>query len=1058
MKNKAQLILASLLLSSAAMAQTTVKPMIMKTPNEYRIVSASGNGKWACGVYADYGDERYGFLWNLESGEIELLNPSNPSIAYSVSDDGLVVGQYTDNTYKKNGASVTLAGYWANHKWNRLEMPDVEVNYANAYAVSPDGHYVCGVVQNGNVYTGYVWKDGKIIRKLENHNDISMPYAVSPDGQLVAGWAQDENRSGCIWDADGKLTFLNPEYQSPWSSGRKFTHDGKKLLYFGGWEEDENGEYGANVIYDVATGERTKVYPAIGAANFDVLDLSDTGVLMCENNDRGLIIKDNVATYADDYLTSVGIDLAEEHVFKAPETDYFQVSRASTISADGNIMGFQYYNDDMDADGNYSVSMQSMIVKFNQPTTGLCPAGVKAEQLSGLASVLVAWKPNVAAEGITGYNVYRDGTKVNSSLLTGEEYVDNGVAYGNHKYAVTAVYSGAESAKSDEATVAVAEKKLSAPVGLFAQQHGYNSAYLEWNNPETNFGSITYFDGDNANIETFGMSFTGMSYETAIRYDATRLSAYKGQQITSVGFYPMSEQEGWKVNFYTHDAAGKLQTLYSQPVTQTLNYGVRNVVTLATPLDVPTTGDLLVAVEATVKTAEQAINALDYGKGIEGYTDLVRLTTEDDFYSFGALNQSLNYLYEAIWAIDATVAPNGSDLTKDDVKTYNVYADGSKVGTTDTPSYLFPSLADGTHTVGVSAVYANGTESDVNTTSITVSADESQLASVDNVIVNMAENSTTAVNATWTAPVASDKVNVQYCMGAASNHAVNAPESNNYCLMASAVYPSKTFRGRDGYIIKAARFYPLADAEFTVSLYKDGQLVDETPVNNYTLKCWNEVELENPVVVNSKSTYQLVVDCYDVTPNSAPLALDDNASVTGYSDLYSIDGESWNPLSSTAVFNNWMIGLRIEDPKAEAIPVAGYDVRIDGVKKNTEMLTSPTFTYDFGKADDVKHTINVDTYYTINPTSVKGGTMKFYISTTDIADNVIARIEVRQGNNELTVEGDGVSSVELVSAAGATVAKAGGNTVSLDGIAAGAYVVKAVVNGATVTRKIVIAK
>ena len=70
---KIQTLLASLLVSGAAMAQTpTMKPIVMKTPNEFYILAASGNGKWACGTYSDYSNEQYGFLWNLETGEIEL--------------------------------------------------------------------------------------------------------------------------------------------------------------------------------------------------------------------------------------------------------------------------------------------------------------------------------------------------------------------------------------------------------------------------------------------------------------------------------------------------------------------------------------------------------------------------------------------------------------------------------------------------------------------------------------------------------------------------------------------------------------------------------------------------------------------------------------------------------------------------------------------------------------------------------------------------------------------------------------------------------------------------
>ena len=184
---KIQTLLASLLVSSAAMAQTpTMKPIVMKTPNEFQILAASGNGKWACGVYSDYSNVQYGFLWNLETGEIEMLDPSKPSVAWSVSDDGLVVGQYEDTSYKSNGAAVELAGYWANGKWNRFEMPSDEVSGAGAASISPDGHYVTGHVEESGIYTGYIWKDGKIAKELINTN-CSMPYAIAPDGQSAAG-------------------------------------------------------------------------------------------------------------------------------------------------------------------------------------------------------------------------------------------------------------------------------------------------------------------------------------------------------------------------------------------------------------------------------------------------------------------------------------------------------------------------------------------------------------------------------------------------------------------------------------------------------------------------------------------------------------------------------------------------------------------------------------------------------------------------------------------------------------------------------------------------------
>lgn len=727
------MLLASLLLSGAAFAQTS--PLVMVTPSDYNIMAASPNGKWACGMYFDSGNEAYGFRWNLESGEIDLLNPSSPSQAYSVSNDGVVVGLYTDNGYKKNGASTQLAGYWQNNRWNRLEMPSDAMSSSGASGISPDGHYITGNVYVGGKYLGYVWKDGKIYRQLKENNGIAIPYAISPDGEYTTGWVMNKNRQACFWGPDGNFTTLSDQ-QSPFCVGKKFSPDGKKLLYFGGWQTEEEAGgagkvRGAWALYDMETGKKSAILPA-------------------GDND---------------------------------DLDFFDIS------------------------GN--------------------------------------------------------------------------------------------------------------------------------------------FNPDNVNLETFGLSFDGESYETAIAFDAVTLSAYKGQKLTSVGFYPMEAQGGWTNNLYTRSTDGKLQKFYTQPVTQRLNYGERNVVKLDTPQNQPS-GELLVSVEVKVTEASQRITALDFGRAVKGSSDLLRLTTEPDFYSMGNLMEESNYLYAASWAIDAIVAPEGADLAKDNVTGYNIYVDGNKVGSSATKNFTVPSLDKGDHALGVSAVYANGSESEPAVAQLAVVPDDSQLQAVKGVAV--APVSASAVKADWAAPVDRDVVQVQYCTGSASTQGVTAPADNNYNIMVGALYPSKTFRGRIGYAIKKARFYPLTDATYTVDVYKNDELISETEVDDYTIGKWNEVELTKPIIIENGSTYRLAIDCYDVTP------------------------------------------------KEPAIAVAGID------------------------------------------------------------ENTVGLIEMRQGENELTVTDEGVTSVELVSAAGAVVAKAEGNTVSLNGLTAGVYVVKAVVAGETVTRKIMITK
>ena len=113
---------------------------------------------------------------------------------------------------------------------------------------------------------------------------------------------------------------------------------------------------------------------------------------------------------------------------------------------------------------------------------------------------------------------------------------------------------------------------------------------------------------------------------------------------------------------------------------------------------------MLIAIEVAVTTPAAEITGVDYGHSNKGYTDLVRLTTEDDFYSIGELMESGGYLYPATWAIDATVAPENADLSKDVVDHFNVYVDGTVVGSAKTANYTIPKLAEGAHTIGVSSV------------------------------------------------------------------------------------------------------------------------------------------------------------------------------------------------------------------------------------------------------------------------------------------------------------------------------------------------------------------
>jgi len=86
-------------------------------------------------------------------------------------------------------------------------------------------------------------------------------------------------------------------------------------------------------------------------------------------------------------------------------------------------------------------------------TIGLTPPN-NLQYTVGGTSVHLTWEVP-APKALLGYNVYRDGTKINTSYVTNLYYDDIGVAIGFYEYYVTAVYTEGESAASNYVTVNV---------------------------------------------------------------------------------------------------------------------------------------------------------------------------------------------------------------------------------------------------------------------------------------------------------------------------------------------------------------------------------------------------------------------------------------------------------------------------------------------------------------------------------------------------------------------------------------------------------------------------
>lgn len=1057
--HKFAVLLAAMAFPSV-LAWAGAEPIVLVAPPDYQVLAISPNGKWATGIFSDYSYAQRGFLWNLESNTFELLSTSEESNGWSVADDGTVCGSFTDHTTSEIGAGTMMPGYYRDGEWHSVEVPQgftgPSDNYHGAgqgYAITPDGTTMTGALYIEGQYTPAVWHEGQLVQLLDISNDGMQggaPYCISPDGTLVGGWAYRYNRSNAIWNlVNNTRAFISSE-ESPWASVNRFSPDGKKAIYGGGWDmsvdADNDTQYYYS-IYDVETGEVTSLPSMNKESTVSLFAISNSYTCVGSTGDydggRAVIYPNGQgpAVLMEDYLSERGVNFDELGLLVHEELGYRVLFRAQDISADDNIFALLGYNDQ---------GLCSIIVMLNQDSQHAAPIEIKVRQLSGIPTTEISWSAPVRAnEGIKAYRIYRNEEMVAEVGKNTTTYYDPSLAYSSYKYSVATVYEDGTEMLASAPAVNVEPQAIARPEGLFARQKGVYSIVSQWSAPGTNLVNKSWYSPATANLRGFGIALDGQTIELGIGFKREEMANYAGYSIAKVNFYPMSEQEDWTLNIYQYEGETPVR-IYSQPITQELVYKQRNSVVLDEPLPVPTEGDLVVAIEVTVPYASMSVIGMDHGHYTPGFSDLLRLSTEPDLYSYYYNSLAYGVPDYASFMIDAVLVGEGQDLSADEVAGYRLSLDGEEVCTTTEMEWKSAKVSAQNHVLALQAIYANGNVSDPVTTEINVAYDYKTIDDVD------ITTQGTAVNLEWQAPVDDDITNITYAHGSVQAEGIIGPAENNYGIMAGVEYGQSLLKGYQGYEISSLRFFPLSDATFTFLLFDDVDQIAEIPVDDYELYTWNTVKLDEPITINENTSYFLVLDCYDVDPEMPALGLDNRLPIALTSDLISLDGESWSSvMMESGLSGNWMIGMNIVDPEAQLLPVDGYDVRIDNSKVASK-INDTAFSYDLAEKADGEHTLRVNTYYTGRATAVNGALLNFVINASGIGQLHTESYRLTREMRTLSVEGADVREVSVFATDGALMARADGNKVSIESLAAGVYMVKAATPSGALTYKIVI--
>lgn len=175
-----------------------------------------------------------------------------------------------------------------------------------------------------------------------------------------------------------------------------------------------------------------------------------------------------------------------------------------------------YYVQASDAAGNTSNSSTLNVTTLPAPDTEApsAPSGLAASNIAQ-STLTLTWNAATDNIAVTGYDVYRDGIKINTSLVTATNYNVTGLSalVSYDFYIIAKDAAGNESANSNTITVTTPDTEApTAPSGLSASAITGTSLTLNWTASTDNIGVTGYDVYQNA-VKINSVPVTGTSFD-----------------------------------------------------------------------------------------------------------------------------------------------------------------------------------------------------------------------------------------------------------------------------------------------------------------------------------------------------------------------------------------------------------------------------------------------------------------------------------------------------------------------------------------------------------------
>jgi len=239
-------------------------------------------------------------------------------------------------------------------------------------------------------------------------------------------------------------------------------------------------------------------------------------------------------------------------------------TKASVPNMNGCWDWIGWYGTDFDVkSGKQSAAMKRMIDRITGGFNTIdAPTQLQVTDITD-NSVSLSWKQ---VSDASGYNVYRNGVKINSGLISDTKFTDNNLSSGTtYTFTVKAVSSaGTESAASNSVNAKTTGQPpaIEIPNGLTVTDITSNSVTLKWASTSSAEKYNVYRNGNKiADVSLASYTDTGLNSGTDYRY---QVSSVKGSQESAksieIKATTLTQKVCVKTNNYNHVVAGRAST------------------------------------------------------------------------------------------------------------------------------------------------------------------------------------------------------------------------------------------------------------------------------------------------------------------------------------------------------------------------------------------------------------------------------------------------------------------------------------------------------------------